>query len=423
MANGRGASITERQYLKSSQDRKVGPRATWQAKKGRWVPYVKNSFSLPPIDSCPGRTDLCASACYAVNFNNFAGVDQSFARNFYLLLEAERTEGEEGMYLLLSDLIQRIRRSFIRSDVNPRDWVYRIHPSGDFFSLLYARAWRRVMEENPDIFFWAYTRSFQPECNVVPLLLGITNFQIYISGDAENIVSAKQICSRYDLPLAPLGIDATHGWELHEGRERRAIVCPENTGRLKLMKPDKQNPQNGRGACLDCRVCFKGRYDVIFIDDKRRADQPVLFRQKAEIAPPPAPSRQCRYRYCTKEISGSGNKAFCDATCRLAEYRLRQGQRSRPKAGDSVSSSPRSARPKPRVRTQKFGSRSKVRFGPAEMIEHLRAQARQFGRLPVESDLEEASLRACIILFGSLENAIHMAGRDQMLKSLKEEID
>lgn len=37
--------------------------------------------------------------------------------------------------------------------------IVRIHVSGDFFSLAYFLAWCRVARENPDILFYAYTKS------------------------------------------------------------------------------------------------------------------------------------------------------------------------------------------------------------------------------------------------------------------------
>ncbi len=37
----------------------------------------------------------------------------------------------------------------------------RIHGSGDFFNQHYFDAWLRVCEKNPDLLFWAFTKSIQ----------------------------------------------------------------------------------------------------------------------------------------------------------------------------------------------------------------------------------------------------------------------
>ena len=39
--------------------------------------------------------------------------------------------------------------------------VVRIHVSGDFFSMIYFRAWCMVARSNPDVLFYAYTKSLQ----------------------------------------------------------------------------------------------------------------------------------------------------------------------------------------------------------------------------------------------------------------------
>lgn len=78
---------------------------------------------------------------------------------------------------------------------------FRIHWDGDFYSLPYAQAWRETVLRYPDE-FWAYTRSFRPELNVVPLLRDVPGLTLYLSVDAANYRDAERVLDQFPETLS-----------------------------------------------------------------------------------------------------------------------------------------------------------------------------------------------------------------------------
>jgi hypothetical protein len=137
---------------------------------------------------------------------------------------------------------------------------FRIHHDGDFFSREYAQAWGIVIAANPDIQFWAYTRSFVPACNVVDILADIPNLSLYLSIDADNARDAADVLASFpnvkSATLADTFDDATEIM-LSVGRVRPGGACPELRGSIPLITP------NG-GACHSCQLCVVGKADIRF---------------------------------------------------------------------------------------------------------------------------------------------------------------
>ena len=243
--------------LKLSSDRKVSLLSLWKENARRWEPDVKNAFGLPAGTSCPGRTAICASVCYAEAAENWPTVDALVRHNWDLLRACGRSQAK--ITELLRELMTAYRQSHaraerLRSATIPH--AFRIHWDGDFYSVAYARAWRTVMLENADIQFWVYTRSFHGRVDVVPTLSVVPNLSLYLSVDSEN----RQHAERYpDLPHAILDetfADAQVTSVSLSGK--RSPKCPENARKVPLVGSD------GRGACVACGLCVNGRSSVLF---------------------------------------------------------------------------------------------------------------------------------------------------------------
>lgn len=119
---------------------------------------------------------------------------------------------------------------------------FRLHYSGDFFSKTYAQAWTKVIRAYPDIHFWTYTRSI----DLVPFLVGIPNFSVYISSDPVNREKAIKMYQKYEKTHKNLGICMMSDTEEIPGI--KFVTCPETSGKL------KNTPE--RGACAKCRMCI-----------------------------------------------------------------------------------------------------------------------------------------------------------------------
>ncbi len=127
------------------------------AKLGRHI----FTFSLPAGYTCPGAKDCLSFAhrqtgkirdgketqfrCFAASQEAaFPSVRRSRWANFEALQEAGT---REGMAQLIAESLPKAAK------------MVRIHVSGDFFSADYLAAWMDVARQNPDVVFYAYTKS------------------------------------------------------------------------------------------------------------------------------------------------------------------------------------------------------------------------------------------------------------------------
>lgn len=121
-------------------------------KKKTFYPFPVWEFNLPAGHSCPfaKACKLCVDRetgkqtytgteyrCYAGSAERFPGVRKSRWENFEAMLKGEP--------IILPKEITHLR----------------IHSSGDFFSQDYFDKWLQVARDNPNVKFWAFTKSIR----------------------------------------------------------------------------------------------------------------------------------------------------------------------------------------------------------------------------------------------------------------------
>lgn len=238
--------------LRRSTDRKTANSATAGANV-----RIANAFGLlsGKANSCPGATSVCESVCYAGRIEKqYKNVHSVMSDNFDLI----RSVDLSGKISLLSAMIDEFRAECVKYDA-PME--FRIHHDGDFYSLDYAIAWRRVIRANPDIQFWAYTRSHR----VVPMLANEPNLALYISVDRDNAeMSASMLRTFPRVRAAVLAeTQAEAAIIMREiGRRRPGASCPENVKRIPLITSEG-------GACHSCQLCVVGKSDVRFSSKRK----------------------------------------------------------------------------------------------------------------------------------------------------------
>ncbi|MGY1684425.1 hypothetical protein ACI8AK_02430 [Geodermatophilus sp. SYSU D00867] len=228
------------------------------------TPRVANSFGLPagPQHSCPGATATCERVCYSARAERYTSVREMLFGNMRALAGRSTSDMSE----LLCEMIAEFRTDCARAGSTgarvPLD--FRIHWDGDFFSYAYAEAWARTIRENPDVRFWVYTRSFDPETlDVLPALTDLPNLTLYLSIDADNRPAAEAALSRHPwVHCAYLAETFASGATDLADASRKHYPCPENGGRIPLIT------EKG-SACIRCGVCLEGRGDVVFSFTKR----------------------------------------------------------------------------------------------------------------------------------------------------------
>lgn len=96
-------------------------------------------FNLPPISTCPCAGE-CKSYCYALqSAKRWPSVRKGLAKRF--LLSTTRNFVDQ-----------------IVPECEGKRYI-RIHSSGDFYSEEYVRQWRMIALSNPNVQFYAYTKS------------------------------------------------------------------------------------------------------------------------------------------------------------------------------------------------------------------------------------------------------------------------
>jgi len=237
--------------LKRSNDRKVANLVTKNGKQAA----IANTFGLPAgkAYSCPGATSVCESVCYAGKLEKlFKGVKASLLHNWDLL----KDEDTQGMYTLLSEMIAEFKTDCVKKDA---PMLFRIHWDGDFFNDDYTRAWRMVIEEQPDIQFWVYTRVK----SAALMLKGIDNLSLYFSADSENVKTAVDLKINSGVRMAYLAKNFAIGQaDVKEMIGKPAAKCPENNKQIPLIS-------SAGSACVSCSLCVYSKSDIIFSATKK----------------------------------------------------------------------------------------------------------------------------------------------------------
>ena len=127
------------------------------------------SFDLPARRSCPGKTKGCSRDCYAASMMLvYPAVAVKYKRN--------RRFANSPKFV--DYMIEHI----------PKDCQFRIHVSGDFFSVEYIQKWIQIVASRQDVTFYAYTRSWRiPDLLAQIILLHdrFANININLSVDDE----------------------------------------------------------------------------------------------------------------------------------------------------------------------------------------------------------------------------------------------
>jgi curved DNA-binding protein CbpA len=237
--------------LKRSKDRKVTNAVSPNGK----TPTIANTFGLPAgkAYSCPGATSVCETVCYAGKLEKiYKGVRETLIHNWNLL----KDEDIQGMYSLLSDMIAEFKTDCVKRNAK---MLFRIHWDGDFFSDEYAQAWRLVIEEQPDIQFWVYTRVK----SAALILKDIPNLSLYYSTDSENKAIGIGLKTEHGIRLAYLAKNFAMGQaDMKALTSKPGAKCPENAKRISLIDSEGS-------ACVKCSLCVFNKADIVFSASKK----------------------------------------------------------------------------------------------------------------------------------------------------------
>lgn len=203
-------------------------------------------WSLPAIQTCPGRSELCSKLCYAMKGHYFyANVRDREAVN-------EQMRHEAGWW---RRVVSQISLHNIRE--------VRIHSSGDFDIASYTEDWLRIISSKPETKFYAYTRSWSvPE--LLPILdrmSKLPNMRLWHSCDKDTgIPPRRKLCPRAylsssdaDFPKYKVDLIFRNDRRVKQVTLGGVMVCPAERLRSK-RRPDGTKPN--KVTCAQCQICF-----------------------------------------------------------------------------------------------------------------------------------------------------------------------
>jgi len=199
------------------------------------------AWSLPAIETCPGRSDLCSRVCYARSGRFKTRSMQSRLADNYAAAQAD-------------DFVARITAEVHRRGVH----TLRIHVSGDFYDAEYVAKWAAIARRCPRITFYAYTRSWRvPEVSpALDDLVRLKNVRLWFSIDAEtrlptDIPPAVRVAflqtDRDEFPAGDLVFRVRPLRGQPTAQLSRSVVCPAEV----------DAPRRPDVTCTSCRLCHR----------------------------------------------------------------------------------------------------------------------------------------------------------------------
>lgn len=198
-------------------------------------------FDIPPIVTCPARSNLCVERCYALR------------RRFVFPQVKERLQWAFDQ-AKRSDFVPKMVNELFRKGV----MVLRWHVAGDIFSPSYARKILAIVQQSPHTKHWIYSRSWRISRieRVLRQLAKQSNMAVWYSCDSETGLPAK----------LPQGVRIA--WMMTEMNE----AVPDGVDLLFLDQPlrsrvelplaapvcEQETPEGkARGVtCATCRICL-----------------------------------------------------------------------------------------------------------------------------------------------------------------------
>lgn len=198
------------------------------------------TWSIPPVSTCPGRSVECEKLCYARGgFFAMPSVMGAYAKNLEL---AKR-----------SDFPALVRAELLAKGIQ----TLRIHVAGDFYDADYTRKWLKIIRQNRQTRFFAFTRSWR-DPKVLPILLELArekNLQLWFSWDrampypprVKNVRIAYMSVRDDDVPSKHVDLVFRTKRLSTMKFMGPAVVCPHEQG------VERKIPV----TCTSCRLCFE----------------------------------------------------------------------------------------------------------------------------------------------------------------------
>jgi hypothetical protein len=206
-------------------------------------------FSLPALDTCPGRSRACEESCYALAI---------YGRWRTVLARHQGTRAAlENLDEFRERMVAEIRCRPVR--------VLRWHVAGDVFSVGYARALLGIMQATPRVEHFLYTRSWRVARlrRWLAQIAALPNVAMWYSLDAT---TGAPSCVPPGVRLAWMAtcLDEEDRFAARIARCDLVFMDhPLRRERLRSFGGVRVCPQenDNRVTCTNCRFCLPRRAD------------------------------------------------------------------------------------------------------------------------------------------------------------------
>lgn len=199
------------------------------------------TWSIPAISTCPGRSKICESVCYADRgFFSFKQIKDKLLRRLELSMSSEFVK-------TISDEILAVNAK-----------VFRIHVSGDFYSCEYVDKWDEILKRCVNTKFFVFTRSWRvPEIKEKLINLSRnSNISMWLSCDSETGIPSTEGFSNTKISYLSVMDEgpASKVDIVFRVKERRKEKILKKIG-LSLVCPAENGVTNI--VCDKCKFCWR----------------------------------------------------------------------------------------------------------------------------------------------------------------------
>lgn len=166
----------------------------WLSQNSKLKKSGIHNWGIPAIKTCP-MAGVCKIGCYAdMGAYKFSNVAKVFQKRL------ELTKFPEFVSIIDAEIKRRKVKTL------------RIHDSGDFYSLDYAKKWYHIMLLNPTVKFYAYTKMVDMFKNQLKYSIEVPNFTIIYSygGRQDHLIDPNN--DRHSIVFETIGQLKAHGY-------------------------------------------------------------------------------------------------------------------------------------------------------------------------------------------------------------------
>ena len=210
------------------------PCDSWSLPAGRACP---TAFVGDKADgyswAAPDTTTICGH-CYAKKGSYaWAAVENAQETRFRWTLDCQKA-GDHGRESFVSIMVPAIRKSVARQRTESK--YFRVHDSGDLFSVWYVRAWMEICQQLADVRFWIPTRAWRSKNPALKAAL------LELAALPNVALRPSALFFNAPAPRVP-------GFAAGTTASNAEFSCPA---------PGHNN------ACVDCRACWDPSIEVSY---------------------------------------------------------------------------------------------------------------------------------------------------------------